>query len=65
MKSEESNKPSATAGAGTVSTPISSDELAGVGVPIGRFAGTADIVVRIRNGKPIAANTGTQGGGQN
>jgi hypothetical protein len=65
MKSEESNKPAAIAGSGTVSTPISSDELAAMGVPIGRFAGTADMVVRIRNGKPIAANTGGQGGGQN
>jgi hypothetical protein len=65
MKSEEYNKPSAPAGSGKVSAPVSSDEFAAVGVPIGRFAGMADIVVRIRNGKPIAANTGGQGGGQN
>jgi hypothetical protein len=34
-------------------------------VPIGTFAGSQDIIVRIRNGKPVAANTGDQGGGQN
>ena len=33
-------------------------------VPIGTFAGSRDFVLRIRNGKPIAANTGDQGGGQ-
>jgi hypothetical protein len=33
--------------------------------PIGTFAGTNDFVVRIRDGKPAAANTGDQGGGQN
>jgi hypothetical protein len=34
-------------------------------VPIGTFAGSRDFVLRIRNGKPIAANTGDQGRGQN
>jgi hypothetical protein len=34
-------------------------------VPIGTFAGSQDVVLRIRNGKPIPANTGDQGGGQN
>ena len=34
-------------------------------VPIGTFAGSQDFVLRIRKGKPIAANTGDQGGGQN
>jgi hypothetical protein len=33
--------------------------------PIGTFADSNDFVVRIRDGRPIAANTGEQGGGQN
>jgi hypothetical protein len=65
MKSEESMKASSISGTDTVSTVGSPDELATTGMPIGRFAGTADVIVRIRNGKPIPANTGTQGGGQN
>jgi hypothetical protein len=36
-----------------------------VTAPMGTFAGTNDFVIRIRNGKPIAANIGAQGGGQN
>ena len=34
-------------------------------VPIGTFAGSQDVILRIRNGKPVAANTGDQGCGQN
>jgi hypothetical protein len=34
-------------------------------VPVGTFSGSRDFVLRIRNGKPIPANTGDQGGGQN
>jgi hypothetical protein len=34
-------------------------------VPIGTFAGWQDVILRIRNGKPVPANTGDQGGGQN
>jgi hypothetical protein len=33
--------------------------------PIGSFAGSEDFVIRIRNGKLVAADTGDQGGGQN
>lgn len=65
MKSEESMKASSINGTDTVSIVGSPDELAATGMPIGRFAGTADVIVRIRNGKPIPANTGAQGGGQN
>ena len=65
MKSEESMKASSVSGADTVSAVGSPDELAATGMPIGRFAGTADVIVRIRNGQPVPANTGTQGGGQN
>jgi hypothetical protein len=32
--------------------------------PIGTFADSQEFILRIRNGKPIAANTGDQGGGQ-
>lgn len=41
--------------------PISMKDLSTVGT----FAGSKDAVIRIRDGKPIAANTGGQGGGQN
>jgi hypothetical protein len=34
-------------------------------VPIGTFAGSQEFILRIRNGDPVAANTGDQGGGQN
>jgi hypothetical protein len=34
-------------------------------VPIGTFAGSQEFILRIRNGEPVAANTGDQGGGQN
>ena len=33
--------------------------------PIGMFGGSADFVLRFRNGKVVAADTGDQGGGQN
>ena len=32
---------------------------------IGTFGGTTDVILRFRNGKPVAADTGDQGGGQN
>jgi hypothetical protein len=34
-------------------------------VPIGTFGGSQDVILRMRNGTPVAANTGDQGGGQN
>jgi hypothetical protein len=34
-------------------------------VPIGTFAGSQDVILRVRNGRPVAANTGDQGCGQN
>ena len=34
-------------------------------VSIGTFAGSKDSVLRIRDGNPVPANTGDQGGGQN
>jgi hypothetical protein len=65
MKSEEPKKTAAVAVAYMVSTVGSPDELAAIGMPIGTFAGTADVILRIRNGIPVPANTGAQGGGQN
>jgi hypothetical protein len=44
---------------------ITPDELLAQGTPVGTFGGSTDILVRIRNGKPVAANVGSQGGGQN
>jgi hypothetical protein len=32
---------------------------------IGDFAGSTDFILRFRNGKLVAADTGEQGGGQN
>jgi hypothetical protein len=46
-------------------TPLSPTDLFKTRSPIGSFAGTQDFVLRIRNGKLVAANTGDQGGGQN
>jgi hypothetical protein len=61
MNTEQMSKPSAT----TEVSKLSVEELAAIGTPSGTFADTTDIVIRIRNGKPIAANAGGQGGGQN
>ena len=42
-----------------------SNELLKNAVPIGIFAGPQDFVLRFRDGKLVAANSGKQGGGQN
>jgi hypothetical protein len=36
-----------------------------ISVPVGSFAGTLERVIRIRDGRPVPADTGDQGGGQN
>jgi hypothetical protein len=41
------------------------DEVLALGTAVGTFGGSTDILLRIRNGKPVAANVGAQGGGQN
>jgi hypothetical protein len=46
-------------------TPLPPMDLLKTRAPIGSFAGTQDFVIRIRNGKLVAADTGDQGGGQN
>jgi hypothetical protein len=61
MNTEQMSKPSAT----TEVSKLSMEELAAIGTASGTSADTTDIVIRIRNGKPIAANAGGQGGGQN
>jgi hypothetical protein len=65
MNTEPISKPPTTTDDSKFSKTMSLEALAATGIPIGTFAGTTDMVVRIRNGKPIAANTGGQGGGQN
>ena len=34
-------------------------------VPVGSFTGTLERIIRIRDGRPVPADTGDQGGGQN
>ena len=42
-----------------------SNELLKNAVPIGKFAGPQDFVLRFHDGRLVAANSGKQGGGQN
>jgi hypothetical protein len=65
MNTEQISKPSATTDGTKLSKMISLEELMAIGTPSGTFAGTTDIVIRLRNGKPIATNAGGQGAGQN
>jgi hypothetical protein len=65
MNTEQISNPSTTSEGSKLSKLISMEEFAAIGMPSGTFADTTDIVIRIRNGRPIAANTGGQGGGQN
>jgi len=44
---------------------ISAVDLRRLAKPIGTFGGFTDLIVRFRNGKLVAENTGDQGGGQN
>jgi hypothetical protein len=41
------------------------EEIMALGTPVGTWGGSKDILVRIRDGKAVAANVGGQGGGQN
>ena len=45
--------------------PLPAVDLPETRTPIGSFAGSQDFLIRIRNGKLVAADTGDQGGGQN
>jgi hypothetical protein len=65
MNSEKISKPTVNPGDDQVRKTIALDELMALGTPIGTFGGSTDILLRIRNGKPITANVGGQGGGQN
>jgi hypothetical protein len=40
-------------------------ELIEMAEPIGTFGGLTDTILRFRNGVPVPADTGDQGGGQN
>jgi hypothetical protein len=44
---------------------ISAVDLMKMAKPIGTFGGPGDLILRFRNGKAVAADTGDQGGGQN
>jgi hypothetical protein len=53
---------------GKVESPAGPNDLSvieSLTVPIGTFGGSQDRILRIRNGKPVPADTGEQGGGQN
>jgi hypothetical protein len=65
MNSEKISEPTVNTGDDQLRKTISLDELMALGTPIGTFGGSMDILLRIRNGKPITANAGGQGGGQN
>jgi hypothetical protein len=41
------------------------DEIMALGIPVGAWGGSEDILLRIRNREPVTANVGGQGGGQN
>jgi hypothetical protein len=65
MNNEKISEPTINSGDEQRLKTISLDELMALGTPIGTFGGSTDILLRIRNGKPITANAGGQGGGQN
>ena len=41
------------------------EEIMALGIPVGAWGGSEDILLRIRNREPVTANVGSQGGGQN
>jgi hypothetical protein len=49
----------------SLADPDDSNSVESRTVPIGTFGGSQDRIVRIRKGKPVPADTGDQGGGQN
>ena len=65
MNSEKISEPTVNTSDDQLWKTISLDELMALGTPMGTFGGSTDILLRIRNGRPIAANVGGQGGGQN
>jgi hypothetical protein len=65
MNIEKSSKPPVSNSGDQISKTVSIEEVTALGTPMGTFGGSADFVVRIRNGKPVASNVGSQGGGQN
>jgi|HubBroStandDraft_4_1064222.scaffolds.fasta_scaffold193875_2 hypothetical protein len=66
MNSEKISKAPVTAGGEDQPLKIGSvDEITALGTPVGTWGGSKDILLRIRNGKAVAANVAGQGGGQN
>ena len=60
-----SKAPATTAGEGQPLKIGSVAEIMALGIPVGTWGGSEDILLRIRNSKPVEANVGRQGGGQN
>jgi hypothetical protein len=49
-------------GSPSVNLPV---DLTRMAKPVGSFAGTTDLILRLRNGVLVVSDTGDQGGGQN
>jgi hypothetical protein len=65
MDVQQIEKNLATRGLANRAATATPPEFAGAVKPVGTFGGSIDFILRIRNGKPVAADTGDQGGGQN
>jgi hypothetical protein len=65
MNIQQTEKNPATSGFTGRAPTTSRPELSGAVKPVGTFGGSIDFILRIRNGKAVAADTGDQGGGQN
>jgi len=65
MDAQQIEKNLATGGFANRAATAALPEFSGVVKPVGTFGGSTDFILRIRNGKPVAEDTGDQGGGQN
>jgi hypothetical protein len=66
MNSEKTSRaPITNAGEDQPQKIGSVEEIMALGTPVGTWAGSNDILLRIRNREPVTANVGGQGGGQN
>ena len=65
MNVQQTERNLVTGGFANRAATLPRPEFSGAVKPVGTFGGSIDFILRIRNGKPIAADTGDQGGGQN
>jgi hypothetical protein len=65
MNAQQIEKNLVTSGLASREATASKPKFSGAAKPVGTFGGSIDFILRIRNGKPVAADTGDQGGGQN